>query len=218
MDPSDIISTPLPLHNLCTFVASSLILNLLLALICRVVAKHKTYKHSDLLDSTVVCGLGTLMTNFLFILCGIHPTKLPLHTLVSALYLAINVLLPVLLFFPTPQSTHVYHGNSLVNRIAFKLKEVSTYLFGPSLNGELPKKKQVETEQQKTTYRIQHIHQYTTLGIIIGVSAAAILRVLDHGMQIQRFPMPIIIGITWGECGGVFVGAITAMLGPQNAK
>ena len=218
MDPSDIISTPLPLYHLCTFVASSLIWNLLLALICSVVAKHKTFTRSDLLDSTLIIGLGTLITHFIFILCGIHPTMLPLHTLVSALYLAINVLLPVLLFFPAVQPTHVYHDNSLMKRIAFKLKEVSTYIFGPSLTRELPKKEQLENEQQKTTYRIQHIHQYTTLGIIIGVSASAILRVLDHGMQIQRYPMPIIIGITWGECGGVFIGAITAMVRTRNAK
>jgi hypothetical protein len=52
--------------------------------------------------------------------------------------------------------------------------------------------------------------------MIIGMVVIAILRVLDHGMQIQRYPIPIIVGATWGSCGGVAVAFILTLLGHKT--
>jgi len=222
MDPSDIIGHPFPLHQLCKFVAFSLVWNLLVALACRMILITKSQTQNDGHQSGVVhvilmIWLYTVLIHLIIILCGIHPTIFPVHTLVSALYLAFNMLLPVLIFMPVnltqPQYSH--HHDSIVKEVPYKVKAVSNYLFGPPLTKEQPKKQHIH-EQQKNQNRIQHIHQYAALGTAIGMGACAILRILDHGMQIQRYPIPIIVGATWGRCGGVLLGAMIVVISSSS--
>lgn len=185
--------------------------NLLVAFACRVTMKNnlQTNTGSDQLGALHVMfmiGLATVIIHFIFILCGIHPTMFPLHTLVSAYYLAFNTLLPVLLFIPVnciPQQQYNDHSYSIMEGIIFKLNEASNYLFGPPLTKQ-PKKQLMKDENLQRA----HIYQYSALGTAIGMAACTILRVLDHGMQIQRYPIPIIIGATWGCCGGVLIGVM----------
>ena len=105
MDPSDIINTPFPLHEIYKFVSVSLLWNFLLVLIYRAVllvtnrqAQHETNEgYTKGLQIILLIGLSTtIIILFTFILCGIHPMMLPLHTLISAFYVAMNMLLPVL--------------------------------------------------------------------------------------------------------------------------
>ena len=100
MDPSDIINTPFPLHEIYKFVSVSLVLNVLLALIYRVVLE--TNKQTQQTTATeggiskglqiiLLIGISTIIIYFAFILCGIHPMMLPLHTLISAFYVGMNL-------------------------------------------------------------------------------------------------------------------------------
>ena len=217
MDPSDIISTPFPLHQLCKFVALSIGNVLVSLIICKMMlirenddnhssTKQSTGKKLGILHIILVVGLSTIIIHFFFIICGIHPTKLPLHTLVSAFYVAFNMLFPILVI---AQNQHSNNNVSLINQVIFTLKDVSIYIFGPSslINEQTNKKK--DTEQQKhEQLRIQQIHQFTTIGSLLGMVVCTILRILDHGMQIQRYPIPIIVGATYGSCGGVFIVAL----------
>lgn len=222
MDPSEIIGTPFPLYQLCKFVTLSLVWNLLAALICRLWMNdgiktdtdygNKSGRFHILLMISWMIGIVTIAIHFLFILCGIHPTLFPLHTLVSACYLSFNMLIPVVLFMPgnckTQQQCNPHEASFMKD-----LKEVSNYLFGPPLAKEQAKKQHMhQQKQQQNQNRIQHIHQYTALGTIIGTVACAIFRILDHGMQIQRYPLPIIIGATWGSCVGLVVGEFVQAL------
>jgi len=188
---------------------------LLLTLIYRVVLdKNKQTQQTTAneggmskgLQSTLLIGVSTIVIYFAFILCGIHPMMLPLHTLISAFYVAMNMMLPVLLTSPESNSIQYVDG-SIARKVLYRLKEVMTYLFGPTLIIDETKKENTShNKQHQNAQRIQYIHQYTTLGTFIGLSACTILRILDHGMQIQRYPLPITIGATYGSCGGVLVG------------
>jgi len=216
MDPSDIINTPFPLHEIYKFISVSLLWNLLLALICKIVLrKNKQTQHetnegyiSKGLQIISIIGVSTIIIHIVFILCGIHPMMLPLHTLISAFYVAMKMILPVLLTSPESNSIQCVDG-SIARKVLYRLKEVMPYLFGPTLIIDQTKKENtIHNKQHQNAQRIQYIHQYTTLGTLIGMSACTILRILDHGMQIQRYPLPIIIGATYGGCGGVLIGAL----------
>ena len=216
MDPSDIINTPFPLHEIYKFVSVSLVLNVLLALIYRVVLeKNKQMQHetnegyiSRGLQIILLIGVSTIIIDFAFILCGIHPMMLPLHTLISAFYIGMNMMLPVLL--TSSQSNCIqYVDSSITKKVTYRLKEVMIYLFGPTLIIDETKKENItHNKQHQNAQRIQYIHQYTTLGTLIGMSACTILRILDHGMQIQRYPLPIVIGATYGSCVSVLIGGL----------
>mmetsp|Transcript_10462 Transcript_10462/g.23222 ORF Transcript_10462/g.23222 Transcript_10462/m.23222 type:complete len:263 (-) Transcript_10462:1155-1943(-) len=220
MDPSDIIATPFPLYQLCKFVALSLVWNLFVAFMCRAMLKDEIQTDTDygnqsgsfhiILMIGWMIGLSTISIHLIFILCGIHPTIFPLLTLVSAFYLAFNMLIPILLFMPRNCVSRQEYEYYFIEEVVFELKEVSNYIFGPPLTKEQTKKQQ---RQQQNQNRIQYIHQYTALGTIIGMAACAILRIFDHGMQIQRYPFPIIVGATWGSCGGILMGAFLQALG-----
>mmetsp|Transcript_17190 Transcript_17190/g.32248 ORF Transcript_17190/g.32248 Transcript_17190/m.32248 type:complete len:265 (-) Transcript_17190:20-814(-) len=222
LDPSIIIETPFPLEQLCTFVALSLVWNLLIAIACKMIITPKKLQtqtdghQSGKVHVILMIGISTILIHFVIILCGIHPTMSPFHTIVSAFYLAFNMLLPVLLFVPmnfTSQHQYTHHHDSFMGEVLFKFKGICSYIFGPTLTMEQPTKGHIVQTQRKDQHKIQYVQQYSVLGTISGMGACSILRILDHGMQIQRYPIPIIVGATLGSCGGVLIGAaITTVL------
>ena len=209
MDPSTIIGTPLPLYQLCTFVALSMAWNVLVVLttIKIELKSHPDDRKTGMVEAMFIVGLCTIIIHFVFVLCGVHPAVFPLHTLLSAFYVACNMLQPVLLFMPD-QQRHVYRDGSIARGSMLKLKEVINYIFGPPI--EQPQKEHMLN--QRDLNRTQCIHQYSAYGAIIGMVTFAILRVLDHGIQIQRYPCPIIIGATYGSCLGVALGGMSTVL------
>lgn len=214
MDPSVIIATPFPFAMLCRFVGLSLAWNLMVGLAGRMMLMSKLQIGAVATVLMVVFFTATI--HFVFVLCGTHPTMSPIHTLLSAFYLAFNVLLPVILISPLNSKQH-QHNSHGVKGVLFKLKEVGNYLFGPPVIKEQSKKEHtVHHQQQMDQLIIQQIHQCTLIGIVLGMGSCAILRVLDHGMQIQRYPIPIIVGATFGRCGGVLLGATVAIISPRR--
>ena len=210
LDPSVIVDTPLPLHKLCTFVATSVVWSMLIGLARKTILmdKSKPDPHrSGVVQIPVIALACTGIIHFVFILCGIHPTMLPVHTLVAAFFVAFNILLPVVLFAPLDsisESGHRYN-NTILGEILSKVKAVGIYLFGTAQitnNASKDHATYCPDEKEQSTRKFI---QWTTLGTVIGIAACSILRVLDHGMQIQRYPMPIIVGFVAGNCGGVFV-------------
>ena len=140
--------------------------------------------------------LITIFSHLTIILCGIHPTRCPLHTLLSALYVAFNTLLPATRSFagesqPSPVT------ESLASRTFSRFQGVSTYLLGP------PNRRFDERD-----LFVQLVNQFATQCSIIGIVASSILRVLDHGLQCQRYPIPILYGFIYGRLAGVTLGFI----------
>jgi hypothetical protein len=219
MEPSDIIKTAFPLISVCYFVSLSFILPILIAWTCRqsIMTGDEIHvqcqKHLSLLNNLSLIFLTAIFLHFSFILCGIHPTQLPMHTFISAIYVATTMLLPITL--PTPArdveiiiAASLQHDNYRIKCALVQLKEVTAYLFGPtaSLSNEVfTQQKQLHHYQQQLykRHKVMRMHQCSTLGTLIGMCACTIFRVLDHGMQIQRYPMPIIIGATLGRVFGV---------------
>jgi hypothetical protein len=68
---------------------------------------------------------------------------------------------------------------------------------------------QNQTPQQQRSIN-NNIHQYyyyySMVGSIIGIIICSLLRILDTGLQIQRHPIPILLGYTYGNAiGGLIV-------------
>ena len=120
---------------------------------------------------------GSLFIYVLFILCGFHPTYFPRQTLSAAIYVALNTICTIPTRYNSEDYTTIYQSSN-----------VWMYLLAPSQN------------------KIQSIHRATFYGSLIGMGVTSILRILDHGMQIQRHPVPLFLGATWGRVGGLLVG------------
>ena len=144
-----------------------------------------------------------------------------MHTFLSSLYVVTNAILPIItLSVPSSVSAGVIDASLLQqhgDQSGINCKAMGVYLFGPISSSSSDRKQQQQQQQQQHPHStdqqlIQRIHQYSTLGTIIGMCICAIFRVLDHGMQIQRYPMPILVGATVGRVGGVFVGSFLVMI------
>jgi hypothetical protein len=65
---------------------------------------------------------------------------------------------------------------------------------------------QTQQQQRSTDNNIHQSYYYSMLvGSIIGIIICSILRILDGGYQIQRHPIPILLGYTYGNIGGLLV-------------
>ena len=141
---------------------------------------------------------------------------LPVHTLVAAFFVAFNILLPVVLFAPSDSISERRHrcNNTMLGEILSKVKAVGIYLFGGTAQTTNNASKDHATycPDEKEQFTREFV-QWTTLGTLVGMGACSILRVLDHGLQIQRHPMPIIVGFVAGNCGSVFVAIGIAGVG-----
>lgn len=228
LDPSEIIQTSFPLKQICLLVSLSGMLpilityayrQLMLLLSSRNEIHEQSHKYLSIWNIQSLIALSTIFLYFTFILCGIHPAKLPIHTLLSATYVAMSTLLPITL--PTPAwggdlmvttvSTDSHNNKITTMKVcAAQLKGVAAYLFGPTtLVGCIDNIKQ---SSQHHKLQVQKMHRFSTLGTLIGICAFAILRVLDHGMQIQRHPVQIIIGATVGRICGVLLAVLWTFL------
>lgn len=151
------------------------------------------------LDYEAMLSAGLLITIFshlTIVLCGIHPTMCPMHTLLSAFYVAFNTLLPATRSFARESQPNPI-TEALASRTFSRLQGVSTYLLGPT-----------DRKFDRRDLSAQLMNQFATQCSIIGIVASSILRVLDHGLQCQRYPIPIVYGFIYGRLAGVTLGFI----------
>ena len=127
---------------------------------------------------------GSVLAYALFIMCGFHPTFFPTQTILASLHIAMNSICLISLDNPI-------QGNESSNlSINKQHNNTWSYLFGPAQND------------------VQILHQSTFYGSFIGMGVSSILRILDHGMQIQRHPVPILLGFAWGRFAGSLIGVL----------
>jgi hypothetical protein len=204
-------------------------------------SSHNYHHHylRSLINNIRLIASVTIFLHCSFLLCGINYRKLPMHTFLSSLYVATNAILPITLSVPSSRSVEALtgvidasslqqqqqRGDEQSRRVRVNYKTIGVYLFGPISSSSSDREKQSihhskqqQQQQHSTDQRIiQRMHQLSTLGTIIGMCICAIFRILDHGMQIQRYPMPIIIGATVGRVGGVLVGSILLVTLPSSS-
>ena len=242
MDPSIIIETEIPLKQITYYVGLSCLLSIILLWGCQWAisirtrnerqeqSSHNYYHLSSLMDNIRLIASAAIFLHCSFLLCGINYRLLPMHTFLSSLYVAMNAILPIItLSVPSSVSAGVIDASSLQQQQQqhgdqqqsrrVNYKAMGVYLFGPISNSSDRKQQSIHSKQQQQQQHgiDQHviqrrIHQLSTLGTFIGMCICAIFRVLDHGMQIQRYPMPIIVGATVGRVGGVFVGSFLLVM------
>ena len=228
VDPSIIINTPFaPLERLILFVGSSLALQLLLLS----TTTNATTTRMIGAAYTVVVTYYTIVLYAIFILCGITPTMgTARHTFLAAFHVVVTSSLSAIELVRPPRSSSAAATTTTSDVTSFwdTVRRVDAHLLGTlSLEGSVEttttlhgttswQQNQKQTRHRTTTSQQQQqdIHQYyyyyyyyyyMYYGSIIGMIVASILRVLDIGLQVQRHPMPIILGYTYGSIGGLLV-------------
>ena len=227
VDPSIIINTPFaPLERLILFVGSSLALQLLLSTTTNATTTRIAAAY------TVVVTYHTIVLYAIFILCGITPTMgTACHTFLAAFHVVVTSSLSAIELVRPPRSSSAAAATTTSDVTSFwdTVQRVDAHLLGTlSLEGSVEttttlhgtttstRQNHKQTRHRTTTSQQQHhdIHQYyyyyyyyyyMYYGSIIGMIVASILRVLDIGLQVQRHPMPIILGYTYGSIGGLLV-------------
>eukprot|EP00804_Cyclotella_cryptica_P024882 CCRYP_011793-RA/>CCRYP_011793-RA protein AED:0.04 eAED:0.04 QI:67/1/1/1/1/1/2/919/267 len=217
IDPSIIIDTAIPVPNLVILVTCCLGWNAILAILNHVLRNESSTDSAKsslkfILNTLQLIGTSTILFHMLLILLGLHPTYLPKQTVLASFYVALNSIFPtvILLGEDIGESRCLMKQNQ--KEVAMKegitrIAPVWIYLTGPWVNENQQRRK--GESQQYRNLRIQQLHQCATFGASVGMIITAILRILDHGLQIQRHPMPILLGFTWGRCGGVLIGIIS---------
>lgn len=163
---------------------------------------EQSHKYLSLVDNIVLIGAATIFAQCSFILCGINSMHLPVHTFLSAVYVAANTVLPITL---SSACSDVF-TTLQCDKLKVSCKEMAAYLFGPistNLNQSVQQK-----QERYNMNQLQRMHQCSTLGTLIGICVCAILRVLDHGLQIQRYPMPLIVGAAVGRVFGTLMAVL----------
>jgi len=167
----------------------------------RVVASNESPAPRHRLDYEAMLSAGLLIAIFshlTIILCGLHPTMCPLHTLLSAFYASFNTLLPATRSLATRESQpNPITQEELSSRTFSSLQGALAYLLGPP-----------DCRFDRRGLSAQLMNQFATQCSIIGIVASSILRVLDHGLQCQRHPIPIVYGFIYGRLAGVTLGFI----------
>ncbi len=210
-DPTDIINQVFPFHQLQLYVFKVTLGILTVSLLL-----HMYFTFSDGGSSTnartsrlitMTCGyfymLGILFVCVLLncILCGASPFHHVQHLLMACWYLT---LLSFGYYEPPGKNTfglrsiivHVMLGGGEYEQEDVKLEG------GPSHEISMDKPSDIR----------EYIHRcvmYTTLVVTIPFQ---VLHILDHGDQIQRFPIPIILGSTIGHCAGCIFGVVLGSL------
>jgi len=200
LDPSIIIEKEFPLKTLCIFVGASLLWNSVLFIVVNDALRKQQQSRSA--ETAGVCSISTIAVYSTLILCGVDPRICPRHTLLTAFYLSFNTAMPAVFFRQARKQTLQQRGNKILvqDLVIMKPKEMALYILGP-----------VEKTKDQNIRTLQSIHQFATLFSFIGVVCCSILRVLDHGMQVQRFPLPLIYGFTYGRCIGNVFGVLWSL-------
>ncbi len=209
-EPTDILSQVFPYHLLKAHVymvtigiiGVSIAMNLYSEwldnhyYICNHVNERKTntrpYNFSIIIPSYLFM-MGTLFGSVLFgfILCGASPFENVSHTLLASWYFTLHTFG----YCRPPPST----------KDRFSLQGIIVHLFS---NGEDESEVSGETITSpisESKDRISRFVMYTTLFVTIPFQ---ILHILDHGDQIQRWPIPVILGSTIGHCLGSSIGLL----------
>lgn len=196
VDPSIIISTPFPLERLSLFVGLSLVLRLMMV----TTTNTTTPKIAAAAACVVVVIWYTIIFYVILILCGISPTiATTCHTLLAACHVVVDITAELL-----KQPWKIVSPT----KISFldMVKQINAHLLGSFMGvvnfGE------GSTTNNSRNNNVHQYYYYSMYGSIIGVIVSSILRILDTGLQIQRHPIPIILGYTYGSISALFVSIL----------
>lgn len=208
-DPTEIIATNLPLHILFSFVAASFAITMTMSS----VASFHEFAHDQKIRNTtkttvkdsmlslfigsfVICAFSVTVTLFIFFLCGDTPYHLLWHSILASTFATTLSLGPS---FVRPGFFHSVHpfidlilGKDNADHYDNNNIQFSSY--------------------QKDTIQVSPIHRFQLYSCILCTIPCAIFLILDHGNQIQRWPVPILLGFTIGFTVGTLLCPILNIL------
>ncbi len=222
-DPSDIILRVFPLTDLSSHVLTTtfiiMVTSMYLQLYEKYMMKHLQPSSSLSFSSTFIFVKNYTFTMFtLFIvvslttiLFGASPNDYLYHTLLSSFYFTI---LTFGYYHPPMSSTE----KSPYHRIFLHLLAGRTKNWDKIEGGVIHR----DSPDAHSDYfnRNKNIHLTTDINIgdeingyimyvtIFTTVPFQILNILDHGKQIQRWPLPIVLGCTIGHCIGSILGLV----------
>jgi hypothetical protein len=187
LDPSIIIQTPIPIEVILKLIAYSLVWDVILLLLANILfmPQSKSFPHSP---SPLSIVTGSIFIYLVFIISGFHPSYFPKQTLLSSIYVAVHTICTPIVSDTTEDPIKENQGEI---HATTKMIQVWSHLFGPSQS------------------KLQSLHRATFYGSLVGMGLMALLRILDHGMQIQRHPVPILLGCAWGRVVGLIIGVLS---------
>ena len=188
LDPSIIIQTPILNGVLVKLGTHSLGFNLI-SLLANHLFAHQ--KRSSIVSIVASIASGSIFIYVMFLLCGFHPTYFPVQTILASIYVALNTICATSL---PDEGANSIKENQTANVLTVGQMHIWIYLFGPSQSD------------------VQTLHQFTFYGSFIGMGSTSILRILDHGMQVQRHPMPLLLGFSWGRVGGLCLAGLWGLI------
>jgi hypothetical protein len=212
MDPTDIVKVPYDLERLCLYVASVVVVLLATAL-------ERNWRKIPGLAVLTLLGHGVI------VLCGASPLRNPWHTLTASLYTTALILFDPPIFGHDKDNDDESTATASSNNAATALKQQQQHKESSAgvswypqlqllLRGTRPKQRQ----RGATASSMQQQQRQDKVAMAVAHSVAAclipcqILLLYDHGMQIQRWPVPIIMASTYGWAVGLVVGTLWAIL------
>lgn len=210
LDPTEIIATPFELRLLTHFATTVFAWTSVTMLLGAVIDSSGARKTKDvsvaaLIKSFFVGSIGILAASIpVFLLCvlsGASPFENFPHTVLSAIYMSLFAFGPSFFrpgFFESPYGLiRLLVGGSSPSP---PIQDVVPDQAAPKPHGTL-------------LSTLEIIDRWAMFGVFAGNIPSSILRVLDHGTQIQRWPVPIILGSSIGYGVGAFVGMSICLIG-----
>jgi hypothetical protein len=195
MDPTEIVKVPYDLERLCMYVICVVVVLGILA----TAPSQKVRKLS-------IPGLAvlTLTGHGVIVLCGASPVQNPWHTLAASLYTT------ALISFDPP----IFFGQNGEDAAASTASSNSAAVsWFPQLQllvrGTRPKHRQASSMQQQRQDKVATVTAHCVAACLI---PCQILLLYDHGMQVQRWPVPTIMASSYGWAIGLVTGTLWAIL------
>jgi hypothetical protein len=189
LDPTEIIAIPYDLSRLAIYVALTIALTILWG--------DSTQRHHKLFQLFPL----TLCCFVLFILCGASPYENLFHTLLAAAYFA------AVCWFDPP----FFHKKVGVDKSATDQSfesQLSSWIrtYKLRLQG-IGRQPRPSTDEEMRQVVLAQIILYSCIACTVPMQ---ILLLYDRGWQVQRWPIPVVLGSSLGWIVGLLVGTVAA--------
>ena len=193
LDPTQIIVIPYDLVRLGKVVGGMCMIGILIRL---------RWDQGYLSTYLQMCITYTVLAMVIFIVSGASPYENLGHTLLAALYLVTLTLLDLPIF-----NNHPTLRLDILDRLFYT-------------HSQQPLPAKVTSSSNKNSYRSTAIQQLQqdklAIAVAHGTVACAIpfqiLLLYDRGWQVQRWPVPVLVGSTLGWALGTVVGTLWAVI------
>jgi hypothetical protein len=199
MDPTDIVKVPYDLERLCMYVTFVVVFLGILA-----TAPTQNYRKLSIPGLAVL----TLTGHGVIVLCGASPVLNPWHTLAASLYTTALISFDPPIFVLSDDNKDDDKSTATSTSASSNNAGVSWF---PQLQllvrGTRPKQRQASSMQQ----RQDKVAMVTAHCVAACLIPCQILLLYDHGMQVQRWPVPTIMASSYGWAIGLIAGTLWAI-------